>query len=403
MKWEEKYKVKEKEVVMKQSKFCFCEGKMLKIPRCKLVLLVSFFIFCVVPGSIAMESSLQRLVQPELLEDAELEILWENKLPIKTGESLERLFIPFDYAQDRSGNRIYGLSDQNFMVSLNREKGNVIFSRPITEVGLPVVGLGLYKNELFSVAGNELIEINSDSGMERSAKRLEFGIACPAARNSSYFYVAGTDRRVHTFRSEDKVQVFEVAAENDSEIASIVADEDFVVFATEVGNVISITPDRAKRVWQFDAADGIARPIVKDAESLFAASKDTNVYRLNVRTGKLVWKYQTGAMLENGPRVTERVVYQYACNEGLSAIDKKNGKLLWQLAEGVDLLAEVDGKAYVMTNTGKLVVMDNKKAKQLCSVDLAGVSRYAANVVDSKIYIADEDGRIACIRPIEGR
>ena len=368
---------------------------MLKMPRCKLVLLVSFFIFCVVPGSIAMESSLRRLVSPELLEDAELEILWENKLPIKTGESLERLFI--------LGNRIYGLSDHNFMVSLNREKGNVIFSISITEVGLPVVGLGLYKDELFSVAGNKLVEINPESGTERSAKRLEFGIACPAARNRSYFYVAGTDRRMHTFRSEDKVQVFEVAAENDSMITSIVADEDFVVFATDAGDVISVTPDRPERLWRFSAADGIARPIVRDAESLFAASKDTNVYRLNVRTGKLVWKYQTGAMLEMGPRVTERIVYQYARNEGLSAIDRKSGGPLWQLAEGVDLLAEADGKAYVITNTGKLVVMDNKKAKQQYCVDFAGVSRYAANVADSKIYIADEDGRVACIRPVEDR
>jgi outer membrane protein assembly factor BamB len=365
---------------------------MLKMSRGKLVVLVSFFIFCVVPDTIAVENSLRRLVSPELLEQAELEILWENKLPIKMGESLERLFI--------LGNRIYGLSDQNFMVSLNREKGNVVFSRSITDVVLPVVGLELYKDELFSVAGNKLVEINPESGTERSAKRLGFGVACPAARNSSYFYVGGTDRRMHALRSEDKVQVFEVAVEDDSMITSIVADEDFVVFATDTGSCVSITPDRAKRLWRFNAADGIAWPIVRDAESLFVASKDTNVYRLNARTGKLVWKHQTAAMLEKGPRVTERIVYQYVRNEGLSAIDRKSGVLLWWLAEGVDLLAEADGKAYVITNVGTLVVMDNKKAKQQYCVDFAGVSRYAANVADSKIYIADKEGRIACLKPV---
>jgi outer membrane protein assembly factor BamB len=184
-------------------------------------------------------------------------------------------------------------------------------------------------------------------------------------------------------------------------ITSIVADENSVVFATDVGDVISITPDKSKRLWQFNAAGGIAWPIVRDAESLFAASKDTNVYRLNVKTGKLVWKHQTGAMLEKGPQVTERIVYQYARNEGLSAIDKENGGLLWQLADGVDLLAEADGKAYVITKAGTLVVMDNKKAKQQYSVDLSAVSRYAANVADSKIYIADKSGRIACLKPIK--
>jgi outer membrane protein assembly factor BamB len=366
---------------------------MLKMSRCRLVLLVSFFVFCAVLESTAMEGSSRHLVSRELLKQAELEILWETKLPIKRGESLERLFI--------LGNRIYGLSDQNFMVSLNRETGNVIFSRSIAEVGFPVVGLGLYKDELFSVAGNKLVEINPESGTERSAKRLGFGVTCPAARNSSYFYVGGTDRRMHVLRSEDKVQVFEVAAESDSMITSIVADENSVVFATDDGNVISITPDKSKRLWQFDAAGGIAWPIVRDGESLFAASGDTNVYRLNARTGKFVWKYQTGAKLEKGPQVTQGVVYQYVRDEGLVAIDKESHERIWQLAEGVDLLAEADGKAYVITKVGTLVVMDNKKAKQLCSVDFAGVSRYASNVADSRIYIADKSGRIACLQPIK--
>jgi len=365
---------------------------MLKMSRCRLVLLVSFFVFCVVPGSMA-EEGMQRLVSPELLKQAELEILWENKLPIKRGESLERLFI--------LGNRVYGLSSQNFLVSLNREKGNVIFSRSIAESGFPVVGLGLYKDELFSVAGNKLVEINPESGTERSAKRLGFGVTCPAARNSSYFYVGGTDRRMHALRSEDKVQVFEVAAESDSMITSIVADENSVVFATDDGNVISITPDKSKRLWQFDAAGGIAWPIVRDGESLFAASGDTNVYRLNARTGKFVWKYQTGAKLEKGPQVTQGVVYQYVRDEGLVAIDKESKKLLWQMADGVESLAESEGKSYVITKVGTLVVMDNKKAKQLYLVDFAGVSKYATNVADSRIYIADKNGRIACLQPIK--
>jgi outer membrane protein assembly factor BamB len=207
---------------------------------------------------------------------------------------------------------------------------------------------------------------------------------------------------MHVLRSADKVPVFEVAAESDSTITSIAADENSVVFATDDGNVISIAPDKSRRrLWQFDAAGGIAWPIVRDGESLFAASGDTNVYRLNARTGKFVWKYQTGAKLEKGPQVTQGVVYQYVRDEGLVAIDKESKKPLWQLAEGVDLLAEADGKAYVITKTGTLAVMDNKKAKQVCTVDLSGVSTYATNVTDSKIYIADKSGRIACLQPIK--
>jgi len=366
---------------------------MLKMLRHKPVLLVILLVFCNAANCTAAEGSSRWLVSPKLLEHADLEILWENKLPIKSSETLGRLFI--------LGNRIYALSDRNYMASMNREKGNVIFGRSIAEAGFPVLGLELYKDELFSIIGNRLVEINPEFGTQRSAKRLTFGIVCPAARNSSHFYLGGVDKRMHALRAEDKVHVFKAAAENDSMITSIVADENFVVFATEAGNVVSIAPDKAKRLWQFEAAGGIVGPIVRGGDSLFFASKDTNIYRIKVRTGKFVWKYQTAAIPDSGPRVTQKVVYQYVRDEGLVAIDRSSGELIWQWAEGIDLLAEANGKTYVITNTSKLVVMDNKKAKQLYSVNFAGVSRYAANVSDSKIYIADKTGRIACLKPIK--
>ena len=376
---------------------------MLKKLRCRLVLLVGLLVLCAAARDIAAEDGSRWLVSPELLEHARLELLWQSELPMKKTESLERLFV--------LGDCVYALSSRNYMVCLNSEKGNVIFSRPFAPLGFPVLGLELYEDELISelisVIGGRLIEINAEFGTERDATRVEFGIACPAARNSSHFYLSGTDRRMHVLRAEDKVQAFEVAAENDSMITSIVADEDFVVFGTDAGNVISITPDGPKRLWQFDAADSLVGPIVRDGESVFFASKDTNIYRVdivyraNVSTKKLVWKYQTAAVLDKAPRVTGGVVYQYVRYKGLEAIDRKSGKFMWLVPEGVDLLAESGGKAYVIAKKGKLVVMDNKKAKRLYSVNFARVSRYVANVADSRIYIADKAGRIACIKPIE--
>ncbi len=99
--------------------------------------------------------------------------------------------------------------------------------------------------------------------------------------------------------------------------------------------------------------------------------------------------------------MTREIVYQYVRDKGLTAIDKRSGKFIWQVPGGVELLAEADGKAYVITKIGTLVVMDNRKAKRLYSVNCAAVSRYVANVADSKIYIADEAGRIACLKPAE--
>jgi len=366
--------------------------RMVKMSRCRLVLAVWILGFCAV-SSATEDRNLQWFVSAEALADNNLERVWQNRLAVRKTEKLERLFI--------LGNRIYGLSDSNYIVSMNRETGAPIFSRPIAEAGLPVLGFGLYEKDVFFIAGNRLIEINSELDTEHSSRRLEFNATCPAARNKSYFYIVEGGKHVHVLRATDKVRIFTVGIENNSMITSVVAGEDFFVLGTDAGNIVSYEADGMKQLWRFKADGSIVEPIVKDGKWLFFAGKDTNVYKINVVTGRLVWKYPAGVMLDEQPRVTQEIVYQHIRNKGLAAINKKNGKLLWQLDEGTDLLAEENGMAYVITKAGTLIVMDNKKARQVRSVNLEGVSKYAVNVTDSRIYIASEDGRIVCLKSKE--
>jgi hypothetical protein len=370
---------------------------MLKILRYGFVVLAGLLLSCNGARDIPVpvEESFSWLVSPQLLQQAGLETVWQTQLPLQQGEKLRTLHI--------LGSRIYALTDRNYIASLGREKGGMIFSRAFAPVGFPILGLELYDGELFSIVGSELVEINEEFGTERGTKRLDYRLVCPAARNSSYFYLSGADRRIHALRADDKVQVFQVAADNGSMITSVLADEAFVIFGTETGNVVGITADGPVKLWQFDAAGAIAGPIVRDGTSLFFASRDTNVYRVDMvdTEGKqFVWKYQTAAVLDRAPRVTQEVVYQYVRYKGLSAIDRASGKLIWEVPGGIDLLTEAAGKAYVM-GKGELVVMDNKKAKRLYSVNFADVSRYTVNMADSKIYIADKTGRIACLKPVK--
>lgn len=368
---------------------------MLKMRRYRFLLLVGLLVLNIAARGIAAKGDSWWLVSPELLKHAKLEIVWQAELLFDQGENLRDLHI--------LGNRIYALSNRNYIVSLDRGKGGVIFERSFGTIGLRVVGLKLYNDELFSIVGSELVEVNPEFGTERSTRLLEFGAVCPPARNSSNFYLSGTDGRMHTLRADDKVQLFEVAADNGSMITSIIADENYILFGTEGGNVVSITPNGPIRLWQFDAAGGIAGPIIRDGDSLFFASKDTNVYRVDmvdISKREFVWKYQTAAMLDRAPRVTPEVVYQHVLYQGLSAINRESGKLMWEVPGGMDLLVETAGKAYVI-GKGRLVVMDNKKAKRLYSVNFAGISNYVVNMADSKIYIANKAGRIACLKPVE--
>jgi outer membrane protein assembly factor BamB len=153
------------------------------------------------------------------------------------------------------------------------------------------------------------------------------------------------------------VQIFEVSARSKAAITSVLADEEMVVFGTDAGNLVAMMADAPRKLWQFDAARAMAGPVIRDGDSYFFANKDTNVYRVDAAGSggaTLGWKYQTEAVLDRPPRVTAAVVYQYALGRGLTAIDKQSGKALWFLAEGVDLLAEIRGRAYIITKYNSL-------------------------------------------------
>ena len=371
--------------------------KILRTFGCRDVLFAALLTPFVVQVNPAGAGDLEPLLCPELLRHAGLNIVWDSKLPMKEAENLEQLLI--------LGNRLYAISDRNYMVSLDKENGKRVFAKVFAPPGVPIPGLQLYGDELWSAEGSKLLKYDAESGDELKTVDVGFGITCPAARNSSFFYVAGTDNRLHVYRVNDRVQTFEVAARNNSTITSVIADDNLVIFATDAGNVLGIAPDAPKLIWQFDASDAIAGAVVKDWMSLFFASTDTSVYRVDIvglpEMKRLVWKYQAAAVLDRAPRVTQEVVYQYVRGKGVTAIDKETGSLLWRVPGGVDLLAEARGKAYVITKAGKLVVMDNKEVRRLYSVNFGSVTVHAANTGDERIYIADKRGRLMCLQPAE--
>jgi len=339
-----------------------------------------------------LTASPQWLVPQSAVEATDIKIVWQYNIPINKNESLDRLYV-FD-------NRLLAITSRNFMTCLNKNDGNVLFSTSIAPAGLPITGLKYYDGELLTVVGDRIVVTNIDTGVERSSMRLMNGAACPVVRNDKFFYIAGNDKRLLALRADNKVKAFEAAAENASKITSVLAEKEFVIFATAAGNVIYIAPDKPAKEWEFIAPDAVIGEIIRDVNSLYFACRDTGVYRLELSTGELLWKHQIQAIPQAGPRLGKKTIYQCLPEIGLEAIDKEAAKHLWQVPDGIGLLAEMEDKAFVVTKTGLITAMDNVKAKKLYSIDIGRPVKFATNLADSMIYIADAKGRVACLKPI---
>jgi len=374
------------------------QSKMLKLTGILVLLTICG---CVYQSSTMQPTETDKPVWPPIeghllsqrqLDGSGLEIVWQNELPIKQDESLDKMIV--------LGDKLCVLTDRNFLTVLNRNNGTFVFSRISSEPRFPLMGLGAYQDELFTIESRNLVEINAQSGADIRSTPLDCTAAYPAARNSEYFYIAGNDGRIRAFRTEDVVKMFEVAAPDYSAISSVAAYEGFAVFTTDSGLCIGFEASSPKYLWQFNAEGGIVPPIAQSEGSIFFASKDTYVYRIEAAGGKFVWKCPTGAILQRGPVVATKCVYQYAGDKGLTAIDKANGRILWRLPQqAVSVIAEATDKVYLAAGVGSVIVMDNIKGGGQVKISIPGASKYAVNVIDSKIYVSDDMGRIACLKP----
>jgi len=334
------------------------------------------------------------LLSEEILSHARLTRVWQATLPIRDDEQIEQLTLAEDHLHVRSS--------QNYGWALARADGRVICGTSIASPGFPLLGWSLYEDRAITVVDNQLVEFDKNTGQSKRVSDLEMTIVAPPVRNSRFFYISGSDRRLHVLRAADLVQLFEVSARSKAQITSVIADEDMVVFGTDAGNLVAFMADAPRKLWQFDATGAMAGPVIQDGSSYYFANKDTHVYRVDATMGgqaTLGWKYQTEAILDRPPHVTGSIVYQYALGRGLTALDKQTGKARWFLPEGVELLAESRHKAYIITKFKSLVVMDNRTGKRLQEVNFGAVTDYAANTTDATIYIADDQGHVVCLRP----
>jgi len=333
------------------------------------------------------------IVSEKLLRHAGLETVWQSPLALNEGESVQEIW-PIE-------EHLYVLTSSNYVFCIEKDTGDLLFSFAAARTSLPVLKPTVYENKAYIIGGNDLIIVDLKSGSKLYRGRIDFPVSASPGANGSYLYIAGMDKRLRAMDLQGKSAVFKASADNVSGITSVLATESNVFFSTDAGNVICMSPDEPKRYWQFDAVGGITAPVVVKNGGLYASSRDTNIYKINASNGSKIWKFYAGSVLVDSPRVTKTTVYQFAERKGVYAIGADEGNLLWQLPTGVDLLAEDDGKAYVLDERGMCVVMDNKTGKKVSSLNFLNVTKSGANTADSRIFVMNGKNLIACIRPID--
>lgn len=331
-------------------------------------------------------------VSEKLLNQAGLSTVWQSAIALDAGEKVQRI--------DILGNYLYILTETNYLFCLDRNTGKLSFAAAVALPKMPVSSPSSYENTAYIVAENKLITFDIQQRTETSRMILPMPVSGTSAANEKYIYLPGMDKRLHVLDANGGHELFKATADNFSGITSVLATATSVVFTTDGGNVVCMETSSPKRIWQFNTVGGITAPLASVSNWIYAASRDTNLYKIDANSGKMEWDFpfHTGSALTTSPRATQTTVYQYAENKGVYAVDANSGKQLWLLPEGADMLAENGNTAYIMDKNNNCVAMDNRQAKKILIINFASVTSYVANTADAKIYIMDGKN-ISCIAP----
>ncbi len=178
-----------------------------------------------------------------------------------------------------------------------------------------------------------------------------------------------------------------------------------LVFAgSRDGAVYAFRADDGQAAWLllqktdygFKTDGEILADLKADSSGVYAASRDSKLYCLDVNTGALKWIYYGGAPLTevSTPQLTPDTIYMYVPVKGVVAIDKTSTDAplrgaKWSVADAVQFLAQDEKYAYLAMKDHHIAAVDKVKGGVQFLSARADFTVFGTNLKDSTIYAAN--------------
>jgi len=187
-----------------------------------------------------------------------------------------------------------------------------------------------------------------------------------------------------------------------------------VFAATRNGFVYGLRAADGKPLWGvlrdtdygFHANGQILAPLAADQTGVYAASRDSKLYCIDVLTGRLKWQYFSGTELRepNAPIVTtDNLVYLPVAGKGIVAIEKGEGPIRsqkWNIPDAVQLLAQDNQYTYLLARDRTILAVDKEKGAVRFRSARNDFAVFGTNLKDGVVYAAGRDGWLYAIKPI---
>jgi outer membrane protein assembly factor BamB len=161
------------------------------------------------------------------------------------------------------------------------------------------------------------------------------------------------------------------------------------------------------RIWHITEGGSMCCIPLIHGETLYFGCCNFNIYAIDVRTGKLVWKFKTnGIVFESSPVYWKGMIFAGSYDHNMYALDAVNGKLKWKF-ETRDKINSMPfihkGRLYFASKDRNVYCLDARKGRLIWKYETQDEVASSPAVRDGKVYVGSFDKNFYCIDAENGR
>jgi hypothetical protein len=346
-----------------------------------------------------------------------------------------------------TGKQLLVQTRSGLVTALDAETGRIQWSSRVGRSYQRPLPLAYNRKSVFVVCGTRVFSLDRDNGAQQWELVLTEGISAPPVAGEYQVYISSSTSRLSAYLLPQVDQPPTGSAS--TEMADYLKDEEqasgyppgtlavepilawnsltrgrlewaplsgpkAILSATPDGEVFSYEkfPTRTRKateLFRYRLADG---PVLGQPghyeEMAYIGSQDTNLYAVNIETGRTNWRFTAGTPIQGQPIALEKDVYVVAERLGLARVNRATGEPAWHLPRGgvmypsnreADHFIAANPKfVYAGDASGRLLVLDRATGLRLSSYEgLRDFKIPLANHKNDRLYFGAHNGLVVCM------
>jgi outer membrane protein assembly factor BamB len=226
--------------------------------------------------------------------------------------------------------RVYIPQQDQQLTALDRETGEVVWSRHVETSWPPVVGGGA----VYVATRDDVHSVDAATGDTRWQASIGRLILAPITFDTGWILAVLERGDVIALRASDGREVWRSrVGDGDRPLSPPVPGERDVFYLTlDEGQVVAMSLTDGRQVWE-QRLPGILSPPAWAPGRVFVGSTDNMFYALDAASGELAWKWRSGGDVIGAAADEDTVVF-VSLDNVVRAVNRGNGNQRWRKETG---------------------------------------------------------------------